>query len=107
MKFQGAIVFNSRDRFVFKYDRVAYRKWIIIKVTVAEDLTQRLLILDVEHMRDPACEDYWHYFGSILPNVMMSHAVAWRRACKAGSVTSNRIGSIYWLGSFAGSFAMV
>ncbi|MCC6416271.1 MAG: hypothetical protein IT582_10220 [Opitutaceae bacterium] len=34
-----------------------------------------------------------------LPNVVMSHAVAWRRACEAGSVTSNRIGSIYLLGS--------
>jgi hypothetical protein len=29
---------------------------------------------------------------------MMSHAVAWRGGCAAASVTSNRIGSIYWLG---------
>jgi hypothetical protein len=34
-----------------------------------------------------------------MPNVMMSHAVAWRGGCAAASVTSNRIGSIYWLGS--------
>lgn len=33
-------------------------------------------------------------------NVMMSHAVAWRGGCAAASVTSNRIGSIYLLGSF-------
>jgi hypothetical protein len=36
----------------------------------------------------------------LLPNVMMSHAVAWRGGCAAASVTSNRIGSIYLLGSF-------
>jgi hypothetical protein len=46
---------------------------------------------------------YWmplpHGPSSFLPNVMMSHAVAWRGGCAAASVTSNRIGSIYWLGS--------
>jgi hypothetical protein len=43
-------------------------------------------------------------FG-FLPNVMMSHAVAWRGGCAAASVTGNRIGSIYLLGSF--SFGML
>ncbi len=35
-----------------------------------------------------------------LANVMISHAVDWRGDCAAVSVTSNRIGCIYWLGSF-------
>jgi hypothetical protein len=38
------------------------------------------------------------FMDRFLPNVMMSHAVAWRGGCAAASVTSNRIGSIYWLG---------
>jgi hypothetical protein len=43
----------------------------------------------------------------ILSNVMMSYADAWRGDCATVSVTSNRIGSIYWLGSFLGSVALM
>jgi hypothetical protein len=36
----------------------------------------------------------------ILSNVVMSEPVAWHRPCSAGTVPSNRLRSIYWLGSF-------
>ncbi len=39
-------------------------------------------------------------FFIFLPNVMMSEPVDWRRGSSAASVTSNRLRSIYLLGSF-------